>query len=186
MQYHCDQLGFPLLQMTADLKTQWNALFPFANEVGEFVAVLRDIYAMMDKVFGQTEGGRAMYVSMMASVVTISALLHPRVEARFRRSLEVIAHLSLQVVMLVLVGGPWLVFPLLNQCVVRGHFRILSVVLVSTAFVAGWGTHCDPEGKTLTTAVIAWVGWVQVDTQAYWRGIMTFSMMVFAIGGTFM
>ncbi len=44
--------------MMADLKTQWNALFPFANEVGEFVAVLRDVYAMMDKVFGQTEGGK--------------------------------------------------------------------------------------------------------------------------------
>ncbi len=46
---------------------QWNALFPLANEVGELVAVLHEIYSMLDKVFGQTEGVRAMWVSLMAS-----------------------------------------------------------------------------------------------------------------------
>ncbi len=55
------------MQIMADLKMQWNALFPLANEVGELVAVLLEIYSMLDKVFGQTEGVRAMWVSLMAS-----------------------------------------------------------------------------------------------------------------------
>jgi hypothetical protein len=172
--------------MLPDLKEQWAALFPFPDGIGEVVAVLRNIYSILDWLAGQSEGSRALWVSFLASVVTIASVLHPRSDFRTQRKLEIMAHVSLQTIMLVLVGGPWIVFPLLNQCVIRGHFRILSMVLVSTAFVSGWGTHCDPEGKALSTTVITYLYWTPVNVRAYWWGLATFSLMTVAIGGTFM
>ena len=172
--------------MLPDLKSQWAALFPFANGVGELVAVLRDMYSLLDRIFGQSEGSRALWVTLMATVVTVAALLHPHAADRIRRRLEFSAHLALQIIMVVLVGGPWLVFPILNHCVIHGHFRVLSVTLVATAVVSGWGNHCDPEGKTLTTTVTAWVGLVRVDVRAFWCGLVTFTLMFVAVVGTFM
>jgi hypothetical protein len=171
--------------MVADLKAQWSALFPFANQVGEFIAVAREGYALFDRIFGQSDGSRGMWVSLMAAVVTGAALFHRHVKPRTQRMLEIAAHMALQMVMLVLVGGAWVVFPVLHHLVVRGHFKALSITLVSTALVSGWGKHCDPEGQTLTHAVSAWVGWAQVDAGVAWTGVITFTLMVFAIGGTF-
>ena len=172
--------------MQPDLKSQWSSLFPLADEVGELIAVLRKAYSLCDQIFGQSEGSRALWLSLMAAVVTGAALVHPRVEARARRWMEISAHLALQLVMLVLVGGPWLVFPILNQCVIKGKFLLLSLTLVSTAFVSGWGTHCNPEGQSLSATVNAVVGWISVDPKAFWIGMVTFSLMTFSVVGSYM
>ena len=59
-------------QMLPDLKEQWTALFLFPDGVGEVVAVLRNIYSILDWLAGQSEGSRALWVSLLASLVTIA------------------------------------------------------------------------------------------------------------------
>ena len=172
--------------MQPDVKSQWSSQFPLADEVGELIAVLRKAYALCDQIFGQSEGSRALWLSLMAAVVTGAALAHPRVEARARRWMEISAHLALQLVMVVMVGGPWLVFPILNHCVIRGKFLFLSLTLVLTALVSGWGTHCNPEGQSLSATVNAVVGWISIDPRAFWLGLITFSLMAFSVAGSYM
>jgi hypothetical protein len=168
-----------------DLKEQWDALFPGAQQVGEFVAILRDVYSFLDDRFGQSDGSRTLWISVMAVVVTVSAIVYHRVGPVGGRVLAIVSHIALQMVMMVIVGAPWLLFPVLNWCVVRGHFRFLSVTLVATAFVTGWGTHCTPEGSTLTRQVSLMIGWGSVSMKAAWCGLLTFSAMTAAIGLNF-
>jgi hypothetical protein len=159
-----------------DVREMWEALFPGVGPVGEWIAVIRDSYRLVDQHLDPGVGGRTLLCSALTFLISSALLLHRRSSISKSLMYSWVVYGLTHLFMATLVGLPWLLWPTMNWLMAARRMGTLVLLLILVTFVSGWGDHCLPEGSTAHDLVSSWLGFGRERSRKAFIALLTFGL----------